>query len=741
MKLRKQRSITYKTHVFSAFCRSLFTNACWIFSTSLFVKVVGSKGYSQLFFFASLCSLIYYLYFAFRGHKPNEPYHVYRAVVFLAFLSSLACFAEPYVAFLHSANEMLLYLFVVSVMTVDLVGTTLGPIVLQSSVSPAIFRQVYQNIITAELAARITAAVVVWLLSTAHQLTYLYPIAWLLLLLHTILFGITVWRMRVAELKARLPHGDRPRVMENVGSSLKFMFANPLVRIAMSAMVWATITKFVIENLFYQNADANFGSARQLASFVSGLTIVIYSLSLVLHHFLNTKLNSRLQLSTLLSLQPINVLVLAGVALVIPPFWPLVLLMVTYNIIHRSVQLPMSRQCLVPVPRSQRATIVALISIVISIATILTSGVMAVMKDMLQMEDFLVLLLVLGSTILFMITSLDSFYIRNLWSFFQETRSGRWQDESQNENLSTFSIDQSSENSDGFADTLKSSDPPILETYARSSNPRELETATQSHKQLLTSDRGDLRLSALRICFESNFPWFKPVMLKAASHADMRIRKFAERALWIDQEFTDNTHQFSSVFRKRLRSIAMDFLESDESSLEKLKYILSCDDRDAIESLVSVLANPQFKAIRPVVLDCIVLEGMRLSPLPLVEHMYQLDFADAQIFREVLENLTFGKNNSELRTTIQNKLTSLRGVTLVLGQERGDEHAKTLETFMHTLFLEEYRLLPHRADKALTSTIADFPTFSSEEIGILIDMHLSFLKRSDYFHTWEAIML
>lgn len=741
MKFWKQRSLTYKTHIFSAFCRSLFTNACWIFSTSLFVKVVGSKGYSQLFFFASLCSLIYYLYFAFRGHKPNEPYHVYRAVVFLAFLSSLACFFEPEVSFLHAANELLLYLFVVSVMTVDLIGTTLGPIVLQSSVSPAIFRQVYQNIITAELTARITAAIVVWLLSTAHQLAYVYPIAWILLLLHTIFFGVTVWRMRVVELKTSLPHGDRPPVMENVGSSLKFMFANPLVRIAMSAMVWATITKFVIENLFYQNADANFGSARQLASFVSGLTIVIYTLSLALHHILNTKLNSRLQLSTLLSLQPINVLVLSGIALLFPPFWPLVLLMVTYNVLHRSVQLPMSRQCLVPIPRSQRATIVALITIVISIATIFTSGVMAALKDLLQMEDFLVLLLLLGAMILLMITSLDSFYIRNLWSFFQETRSGRWQDDSQNERLSSFEIDPAAD-STVIDDGYKPPSHPILATYALSTDPKDLQSATRLHKQLLSSDRDDLRLTALKICFESNFPWFKSIMRKASSHADVQIRSFAEKALWIDEAFANKTDQFSSVFRKRVRAIAMELLENNDSdSLERLKCVLLCDDRDAIESLVSVLANAQFRSIRLLVLECIVLDLNRLSPLPLVEQMYKLDFAGAKIFREALEHLTFNKNNPELRSTIQDKLSSLRGVTLVLGQERGDEHAKTLETFMHTLFLEEYRLLPHRSDRALTSTIADFPTFSSEEIGILIDMHLSFLKRSDHFHTWEAIML
>jgi hypothetical protein len=626
-------------------------------------------------------------------------------------------------------------------MTVDLVGTTLGPIVLQSSVNPAIFRQVYQNIITAELTARITAAVVVWLLSLAQQLVWIYPIAWSLLILHFVLFGITIWQMRVAEVKARVPRGDRPRVMENVGSSFKFMFANPLARIAMCAMVWATITKFVIENLFYQGADANFGSARQLASFVSGLTIVIYTLSLGLHQLLNSKLNSRLQLSTLLSLQPVNVLVFAGVALLVPPFWPLVLLMVSYNVIHRSVQLPMSRQCLVPVPRRRRAPIVALISIVISVATIITSGVVAALKNSLQMEDFLVMLLVLGAAILFMITSLDSFYIRNLWSFFQETRSGRWQEDSQNENLTSFEIDQAAEQLDADKERAELTSNPILRAYALSSEESDLKDATVAHKQMLASEKADLRLSALRICFESNFPWFKLIILKSTEHQDFRIRDFAQNAMRVDEDFAE-MHGYSSVFRRRIRAIAMELVESNDiESLNKLKSLPLSNDRQANDALIEVLVNPRFRTIRSIILQCIAANSAQLSPLPLVERMYQLDFEKAKMFREVLEHLTFTKGSAEIRLTIQTKLDSLKGITLVLGQQRGVEHSQTLQTFMHTLFLEEYRLLPQRADNAITSTIADFPSFSPEEIGILIDMHLSFLKRSDLFHRWESIML
>ena len=34
----------------------------------------------------------------------------------------------------------------------------------------------------------------------------------------------------------------------------------------MSIMAWATVSKFVLDSLFYQVADAQFGSARQIAA-------------------------------------------------------------------------------------------------------------------------------------------------------------------------------------------------------------------------------------------------------------------------------------------------------------------------------------------------------------------------------------------------------------------------------------------------------------------------------------------
>jgi hypothetical protein len=704
------------------------------------VKNVGSKGYSQLFFFASLAALLYYLYFAFRGHKDKEPYNVYRGVLFLAFFASVGCFLEPQSPALHAWNELLLYCFVVSVMTVDLIGTTLGPIVLQSSVNPVIFRQVYQKIVAVELTARITASGVVWLLSQTHQMTLLYPFAWLLLAAHFYLFGVTVWRMRIAQSKAKVIGEGEPPAMENVKKSVKFIFNNPLVRVAMLVMIWSTVTKFVLENIFYQVTDKTFSSAPQLASFISALTIVIYALSLMLHPLITRLLNARLHLNTLLSIQPLNILAFGGLALILPPFWPLVLLMVTYNIIHRSIQMPMSRQCLVPVPRNNKGTIVSLISIFIAVSTMLTSGVMALLKDSLHFEDYVVFLLVLGTGILFMVTSLDSYYIRNLWSLFKEIRSGQWQDE-QIDDLSMSALEPAA---DAIAPTsIDSSDlssHPTIEAYASSFDHSKLEIATRDHIALLNSNETESQLSGLKICYVTDFPWLREALSDAVNSDNKNISQFAGKAEMVNNDF-QGMFEYSSLFRRRVKSLALELLEQNEHAhYNALKNLRNCQNVAAAESLVASLNNRRFKQMRSLMFDCVSHDGKTLSVKPIYDQMYQRNFHSSLAHRELLDSLPFGKLTNDLRETIAENLMVLKQDNVSFERNPNQSKSQNIDLFMHTLFLEEYRLSAGHIDKTLTESISEFSILSHEESGILIDMHLSFLKRSELFAAWESIL-
>ncbi len=717
----------------------------------MFVKVVGSKGYAQLFFFASIAALLYYLYFAMRGHKKFEPYNVYRCVLLLTLLVSVGCFMEPSTAVNEPVRELLLYAFVVSVMTLDLIGTTLGPIVLQNSVNPAVFKQVYQGIVGAELAARITGAMLVWLFSQGNQFVLLYPLSWCLLVAHFVLFGITVLRMHRAQSKAstKISESSPSIAVANVFESLRFIFTNPLVRVAMTAMVWATVTKFVIENVFYQSADATFSSARELASFVSVLSTVMYGLSFGLHHLINTNLNSRMQLSRLLSIQPINVLFFGSAALLLPPFWPLVLLMVTYNVIHRSIELPISRQCLVPVPGRQRSTIVSLISMIVAVVTIVTSGLMAVLKTGLILQDFIVFLLLLGSSVLFIVPSLDSYYIRNLWSLLHEERSGNWLEEPQSTSLESAPLEDLTLLNDtirgerlGTSDQLASDR--IVSDYAFSFNKTRLKETVIAHRNLLSSDKADEVLRGLRICFLSGFPWLRAQLQSATASGDPGIRSYAQKALYIEKIFSDG-HRLSAISRRRIRMLAIDMLPDGSakphdttcsaSYISKLQILSAMSDSHTVEALTSALVDQRFSEHKSLLFECVSADEPPVSLKPIIDRMFRTDYKSAGIYRELLHALPFGKNAPEIRSILSSMLDKLNE-----DAAKADANADRMTVLMHTLFIDEYRLGSSEREETLIGTIAEFPDFSRDERAIVFDMHLSFLKRSEFFRHWECLL-
>lgn len=740
MAQRVKNSTTFKTHFFSALCRSTFTNMSLIFVNSVFVKAVGGKNYSQLFFFASMASLVYYVYFAFRGDR--QAYKVYKVVIGLVLLASILCFSEQYVPALEPYNKPFLYFFAVSVVVVDLIGTTLGPVILQLSVNPAIFREVYQKIVTAELLARISAAAVIWILSSNHWLVYWYPVGWITLIIHFALFNVTITRLRRIERESGIKK-DESEAIKKIGKALKFIFSNSMVRLAMSFMIWGHVSKFVVEYLFYQAADAEFSSARKIASFVSAVTMAMIVLALVVQQFVGRKLPKRLQLSTLFSFQPTNILVFGSIALLMPPFWPVVVLLVTYNVINRCVQLPVARQCLVPVPRAQRGTIVSMICIFMSSATMIASGLLASLKEVLHFQDFLVVLLVLGATPFLLITGLDSYYIRNLWSFYRESRSGRWQDEPAAENISEVELDSAGSMDEPAELTLTADlkSHPILETYATSFSNPELKLATRDHRELVRSNDVNILLLGLRICFITGFPWFGRLIKRALEHDSEEVREFATLAMHANDEFR-GIEGYTSIFLRRIKTLTLELLtERSFANVDRLKSLLRLSDREAAESLVAALSDTRFKDLRETLLQCIADEGSRLTLEPIVKHMYELDYENGHRCRALLDRLSFGRNSPELRETIASNLAQLNKEKLALSKPvEAERDSFELQRFMHTLFAEEYRLCPKELDRALTDTIGEFQSLAPEDSPMLIDMHLEFLKRSELYRTWQKLL-
>jgi hypothetical protein len=283
----------------------------------------------------------------------------------------------------------------------------------------------------------------------------------------------------------------------------------------------------------------------------------------------------------------------------------------------------------------------------------------------------------------------------------------------------------------------------ILDNYAHSVDREVLATATKDHRELLQQQATDLQLLGLRLCFVAGFPWFAELYKNGSTSEDPQIRQFCLRAAVINTEF-GALNGYTAKFRRRLKMLAMDVIEQQlhEQYFPKLKALIELRDRAIAEAIVSALTEPRFRELRDVLFKSFLEIDLRLSFAPIIDHMYSSDYVSAQSIRDLLAQLSIARNSGELHSIIQSKLSTIKREELALGSlsSPNGRDLGQMHSFMHTLFAEEYRLCKRELDKGLIDSISEFLVLSSDENAILTDMHLSFLKRSDLFKTWQTLM-
>lgn len=735
----------FLAHFANAFARSLFTNSSLIFVNSVFVSRVGGKSYSLLFFFASLFSIFYYIFFSVAGER--NAYRLYRFLIALTALISITFF-------LRVDNTALLYAFGVAIVVIDVIGTNLGPVVLQAAVNPMLFREIFQKMVTLELLARVSAAAIVGLLSHFRLLGYYYVLGWPSLLAHFLLFYRLTHGLAVAGKIARFQFS----VAKSFTNPARFLVSNPLARIALTIMVWTHVTKFVVEYLFYQAVDSHFLSASEIASFVSATTVTMIVLSLILQRLIGRRLGESLQLSALFSIQPTNIILLGGATFLMPAFWPLVLLMVSYQCINRSIQLPVSRQCLLPIPRSQRGAIVAMISLFMSIAALVTSGAMSSLKNLLTSQDFLVGLLILAFCLFFLITRLDSYYIRNLWSFYRESREGQWVGDPGADTLSAAELESetdliafgarpyletggetplvpSSENRGLISANAKANR--ILESYASAYGESVLIEASRAHAALLASADAPSLLAGLKIAFVADFPWLRPLFTSYATHPSAQVRRFVGEVERVEATLGSAEGQ-SATFRRKLKVLGVRLLEEERGSdrLRGLQRLTALPSPRVAETILDLLYNPGLYDVRETLFSCLVENGDGFDPAPLMEQLFHLSYGESANLRHAIQHLRQGGARLELSAAIAASFRELTNRAL-LAPARREEWTNR---FLHTLFLDELSLSAYGITERMMATIAEFASLAPEDKSILIGMHLEYLKRSPFLPQWKELI-
>jgi hypothetical protein len=405
----------YKPYLLNAFARSLLINLSVLFINSMFIAHVGSKGFSQLFFLGSLGTASFYV--LLMSLRERAIYSLYQVILGMLAAVMLASWWQP-------ERHWLLYAFNVTVLVCDMLGANVNGLLLQASQNPVVFRNVYHRVISLELIGRLAASAIVWAISQFDHLQWYFPLAAVTLVAHALVYRALPRPERTRDLLER----SAASVSGRVKAAFGFAGRNGLARVIIGLTVWTYVTKFLVEFLFYQTVNAHFPSASEVGAFVSAVTFGIILLTLAFQNTIGRRLTSSLPLATLFALQPFTLLVLGSLAMVVDPFYPLVALMVVYQCVNRSIQLPVSRQLLVPMPGTIRSSINFLVPLVTDVSVVIVTGALTGNREFWTIHPTAMLLLVLGGVLFLVLAQLDSFYVRNMWGLYREAREGRWRD-------------------------------------------------------------------------------------------------------------------------------------------------------------------------------------------------------------------------------------------------------------------------------------------------------------------------
>lgn len=785
----------YKPYLFNAFARSLLINLSVLFINSMFIAHVGSGRFSQLFFLGSIGTASFYV--LLMSLKERAIYGLYRTILAGLGAVMLACWWLP-------EAHWLLYAFNVMVLVCDMLGANVNGLLLQASRNPVIFRNVYHRVISLELIGRLTASALVWGISRLDHLTWYFPVAAVTLVAHGLAYRALPWPERPRDHVERPPGSVRERVRAAVG----FARRNGLARLLIGLTVWTYITKFLVEFLFYQTVNAHFPSASQVGAFVSAVTFGIILLTLAFQNLVGRRLTSRLPLATLFAFQPVVLLALGSLALLMDPFYPLVGMMVVYQCLNRSIQLPVSRQLLVPMPGTIRSSISFLVPLVTDLSVVVVTGALTGNREFWTIPPTGMLLLVLGGVLFLGLAQLDSFYVRNMWSLYREAREGRWReavDDSQGtigladmfdetalalphtasrdhqravreddvgRRLAAVTrplavatqplyrtiadvIDQaaaataSPEARRQFLALLARRDLPVamrvtllLDSYARCDRPDDLAATVTAHRRLLRSGDVDEVIGGLQVLFQAGIPAFQPLIVAFTTHPSPDVARMASACLKA-QDLLEHLplDRFPAVTRRRFRTVLLEQMTETTwaRDLDALQALARDRQRLRAAAMIEAVYATRDVEWRQVLLACANQSAGRVTLLPVIEAMASGTFGDGEAWRHFLQTLRPEEGDDDVWGWLFAELQTLVAARVVLGAPWPTDLGGSPDRLLHALFVTEWTMAAPAAELVM-ATIADLGAPGVSRQGMLVDIHLEFLKNSAWRLAWVYLL-
>ena len=708
---------------------------------------MGANYYSQVVLYCFLISAALYSVFLFA--TKTVIFRMYGVFILALGLISVGASHQP-------RSVPYLYAFAAAALVLEIIGENITLAVAQAAFNPAVFKSVLLKLISSDICGRIGATFLLTFAGRSATNLPFFICLWVMLSAHLVCIAVTGRTLNLTKTPESKPltFGES---WSQAGEALRFLFANPLVRIGLLGFIWNRATKFSVEAVFYSVMSQHYHSPETVASFVGWAMLVVIILTLVVQQTLVKKAQERLSVASLFSLLPIGIVLISSLAFVSSPFWPVVVLYLFYQCGQRAIYLPILRQLLLPTPRALGHSVFFLVIILSLLSNVVFTASMTALKGVWGVPHYLGLLGVLGLGILYVATELDSSYIKNLWSRFKEFKHGEWLDTQWSDGLEPdFRGFSAAEHREELPmDEASRNAQKIMATYKSSYDEVALTQAVAEHKRLLRSPGSVLENNlGLSLLYEAGLPEFDADLKTLAQHAHIAIQIRARHILNATRIAGElNCTHLLVGNRKALTDILIRVLQSDSSAtvLPKLQAVLRFTDADDSNRWIQILSWTWNTSLSELVLSCIpdqTLDGARCDAtdfMPIVEGMYGQTFREASYLRDILVYLRRpGTQTGTLKPFIRTQLEGLTRQSFNIWKkpEAAQRQWRSLEhEFLHTLFLEEWSLGLQNDSEYLLHTISDLCELSDREKFILVDIHLEILKRSPHFSTWRSTLI
>lgn len=729
----------------SSFFRGFLGTFGVIFASSLCISHFGGAIWPTLTFYFQIATFAYFTVFLFLKSRS-----VVRSFALCLLLSALLAAAVP----LAERPERLYVAFAIAMLFIELTGGIVLNLVKADMFGPHIIRSIDQKLVLPEMFGKLSAAAISPLAVSSLKPEYSFYLVALSALIYMLNVFVLLRLSRGAAFASDPAEKTEniPEFLRVLADNFLFLARNPFVKHLILLVIFTQLIRIVVLLQGYDSMGRLFPDLQGTTNVMSALSVITFICVFLFQTMAGRKLLFKRGLSVLLNILPLGILAISILELSFQNLWIPIFGILFFDFINKVVQVPATNQCFSSVPKSRRHAVYILSLIVVSLALAVGSGLMKALQEYEIDHVFSALLLVICAAALFVISLLDSNYIRSLWNQLLDFKSVAFDisdtplvGQSETRPLARSVHRQDSEDGRDLRKapmgeierilfspgTFIQRAHLLLDLYSTADSRERLDEISRVHKKLLASGDNDTFILGVTglACLGHESAALQELRKSEKPH----VGEFEKILLWMRQNRAPDLRPLT--LRKYFLLIVSHYVQGAPFSMvEKFMGLLRIQGDRKKSILISALNEPAFEKIHPAIIASLDAHRQYFDVLFFLDcYLYQR-FENSGPFRAVLIALGQAKLP---RTKVRNKI--LQYVREVESQPPNEVSA---DTALKTLFLAEWLLMWNRKDLFLLKSFEN-PPAGGVARDLWKHLHSEFLKESAFAglrrNVWKSL--